>query len=94
MWLYITLPIYLDGCLSEVTNTTFIWSETNIGTNATFNCSCGSLSLGTGRPIATRYCTGNFTSGAVWSTPDITQCDFNEQLQLLCNLSLVYYIFC
>lgn len=82
--------IFSDGCPFEVTNASFSWPETNLGTVVTLNCSCNGLSLGVGQPVATRTCSGNFTNGAEWDTPNTLQCEtFTDEVQLLCNTTQV-----
>lgn len=80
--------LLLDGCVSEVTSSLF-WPEVNLGTTVFLACPCGGLSLGRGRPVAQRTCNGSFRLGAEWSPPKNTQCNFNTQLQLLCNVTQV-----
>ncbi|XP_019853400.1 PREDICTED: hemicentin-1-like [Amphimedon queenslandica] len=77
-----------DGCESEVTNSTFNWSEVNIGSTLRIDCPCGGLSLGTGSPVAIRACTGSFTNGASWTEPNTIQCDlFTDDVLPLCNVT-------
>uniref|UniRef100_A0A1X7ULZ4 G-protein coupled receptors family 2 profile 2 domain-containing protein n=2 Tax=Amphimedon queenslandica TaxID=400682 RepID=A0A1X7ULZ4_AMPQE len=76
-----------DGCDSEVTDSTFNWTEVNIGSTLRIDCPCGGLSLGTGSPVAIRACTGSFTNGASWTEPNTTQCDFTNDVLSLCNVT-------
>ena len=84
--------LLLDGCVSEVTSSLF-WPEVNLGTTVFLACPCGGLSLGHGHPVAQRTCNGSFRLGAEWSPPNNTQCNFNTQLQLLCNVTQVNNIY-
>jgi hypothetical protein len=78
-----------DGCISETTNGTFHWPEIGVGTDYSINCSCGDLSLGKGRPVARRSCRGDFIRGGTWGTPDVDECNFDDQSLLLCNATQV-----
>ena len=84
--------IQTDGCVSEVTafSSNYYWPETNLGFNVTLDCPCGDLSLGEGRPTASRRCNGNFTTGAQWDVPDNNQCDFDAMTRELCDINQVY----
>ena len=74
--------------MSEVTSS-LSWPEINLGETVFLACPCGGLSLGHGSPVAQRTCNGSFRLGAEWSLPIISQCNFNTQLQLLCNVTQV-----
>ena len=38
-----------------------------------------------------RYCGGNFTDGALWDIPDVTQCNFSDIAMNICSLNGVSY---
>ncbi len=65
------------------------WPETNLGFNVTLDCPCGDLSLGEGRPMATRRCDGSFNTGAQWSISNNDQCDFDNMTRELCDTNMV-----
>ena len=70
------------------------WPETNIGGLAVVNCPCGSETNNEEQLQlqATRYCGGNFTNGALWDAPDVTQCNFSDLAREICHLRNVIYI--
>ena len=94
MYYIVSLSLSLhttDGCISEVTSfsSSIYWPETNLGSTIELDCPCGDLSLGEGRPIGTRTCSGDFISGAIWNTPNDSVCEFQIQEQELCDITQV-----
>lgn len=96
----------LDGCPS---NSTFIpshsgnknltitinWPETNIGVEAVVDCPCGGNGTsGGGQLQAYRYCGGDFTNGAVWTTTDVSRCNFSDLARKICRLRNVSIMIC
>ena len=65
-----------------------VWPETDLGENATVPCPCD-FSLNTTNLLATRLCSGNFQSGAVWAEPCISLCEFAVTARILCRLGEV-----
>ena len=76
-----------DGCVAELTmfSDALEWPETDIGQTVSLSCPCGGLSLGVGHPSAQRQCTGSFTSGAQWSSPNNGPCNFTSSTEELCH---------
>ena len=68
-------------------NITILWPETNIGVQANKSCPCGNENLeGEGILQATRYCGGDFTSGAMWTEPNVAACSFSDLTREICGL--------
>jgi hypothetical protein len=87
-----------DGCSSQTLllpssnndstlDMTITWPETNIGRTATVQCPCGSLNLTSKGLVVTRYCGGNFNTGAVWDIADVSVCEFSSRVRRICKLS-------
>ena len=51
-------------------------------------CPCGNKSSEGGGGIlqATRYCGGDFTSGAMWVEPNVAACNFSDLTREICGL--------
>ena len=89
-----------DGCRSTTTiipsqsgnrnlTITLTWPETNLAELAVVTCPCGTLDISA--QVATRYCGGNFVTGAVWSSydPNTSPCNLSDNARKICQLSLV-----
>ena len=91
----------LDGCRSDTTTIpsrsndpalelAVLWPETDLGRVSMVACPCGSVSSIVGVSLrATRYCGGNFVSGAQWEEPDVSPCDFSDTARQICQLASV-----
>ena len=54
------------------------------------SCPCGYNNLeGRGIFEATRYCGGDFTSGSIWTEPNVAACNFSDLTREICDLSNV-----
>lgn len=86
---------YKDGCRSTSTvipphtsttniSITIVWLENNLGQDVTVACPCGGGTL----PglAATRTCTGDFISGAIWSPENVAACNFSDLAREICEL--------
>ena len=74
-----TLSLSAEHCLSEVTGKsrlkgTFDWPLTTIGNSTGISCPYGPDDA-----QAQRMCVGNFSSGASWSDPDDSSCNFKSK---------------
>ena len=51
------------------------------------SCPCGNNSSeGGGILQATRYCGGDFISGAMWTEPNVAACNFSDLTREICDL--------
>ena len=51
------------------------------------SCPCGKKNLEEeGILQATRYCGGDFTSGAMWTEPNVAACIFSDLIHDICDL--------
>ena len=51
------------------------------------SCPCGyKSSEGGGILQATRYCGGDFISGALWTEPNVAACNFSDLTHKICDL--------
>ena len=68
-------------------NITIFWPETNIGVQVIKSCPCGNKSSEErGILQATRYCGGDFTSGGMWTEPNVAACNFSDLTREICGL--------
>ena len=68
-------------------NISISWPETNVGVKAVVSCPCGNGdSRRDGILQATRYCGGDFSSGAMWSEPSVAACNFSDLAREICQL--------
>ena len=79
----VILSVSGDGNLSI----SITWPETNLGAVAEVSCPCGTLNISA--QLATRYCGGNFISGANWLQEHSTPCNLSDNARRICQLSLV-----
>ena len=64
-----------------------MWSEANIGVQVNRSCPCGNKNSEEGGILqATRYCRGDFTSGAMWTAPNVAACNFSDLTREICGL--------
>ena len=64
-----------------------MWPEVNIGVQVIRSCPCSNKSSeGSGILQATRYCGGDFTSGAMWTEPNVAACNFSDLTREICGL--------
>ena len=96
--------LVIDGCPSNSTiipsqsgdtslDMSVHWPETNIGVEAIVDCPCGDNDTSSGTELkAFRYCGGDFTNGALWTTIDVAQCNFSDLARKICNLRNVRQI--
>lgn len=96
MWLLLLLygDMFTDGCPQDTTGNAsrsvypeIEWPETNLGETRTENCPCGLLSLDSKQLVATRYCSGNFSTGAQWDAPMQDACSTSRIATRICELS-------
>lgn len=91
-----------DGCKEEKTvlpplepnelTVVLEWPETDIGVNRMLGCPCGNLSAITGSNVnrtAQRMCVGSFSTGAVWDTAMVRDCNFTSTTRRLCQVANV-----
>ena len=56
------------------------------------SCPCGNKNLEGGRTLqVTRYCGGDFISGAMWAEPNVAACNFSDLTREICDLRNVSY---
>ena len=89
---------FVDGCSTTETlvpsyqsrnkslEITIIWPETNLGAIALVECPCGDLNLNSTVLIATRECIGDYETGAQWSPPNVSPCNFTDITRTVCGL--------
>ena len=71
-----------------------MWPEANIGVQVIKSCPCGHKnSEGGGILQITRYCEGDFTSGALWTEPNVAACNFSDLTREICRLRNVSHLF-
>ena len=90
----IIYDVFTDGCPQNTTGNASLsmypeieWPETNLGETHTENCPCGLLSLNSKQLVATRYCDGDFSTGARWDPPMQDACNASNITKRICALS-------
>ena len=78
------IPSYQSRNASLAFNIT--WPETNLGATAIVECPCGGLNLDSTALVATRECIGDYETGARWSSPNVSPCNFTDITRQFCGL--------